>query len=269
MKKSIILAITAGIFLGATGGISAQTSQTALLNFVFRDSTRGTVVRPDAVLVDNEVMFNTIDEAGHMTIPVTPGDHRVVIKARGYADMDSRQTALEDQAPKNTVMLDPLTPPEQLLPENLSQNMPVDGTLVCGFVVDAASGKPLAGAEAELLGKDIKVKTDKDGFFKLPVSMPDGKQMPEDPRGVVFAQRDFRVFQPGYGFEERINVLVESGAPKIFNIDMIRGGGGNSHDESAARNNLQSSLFGLTNVEPEDPPTSASMPQQGHEGHSH
>lgn len=269
MRKAIFLAVAAGVFTATTSGVRAETSKTALLNFAFRDSTRGTVVRPDAVLVDNEVVFNTIDEAGRMTIPVTPGDHRVVIKARGYADMDSRQTGVEDQSPKNTVMLDPLSPPEQLLPENLSQGMPADGTLICGFVVDAATGKPLAGADAELLGKDIKVKTDKDGFFKLPVSMPDGKQMPEDPRGVVYAQRDFTVSMAGFGFEERVNVLVESGAPKIFNIDMIRGGGGNSHDESAGRNNLQSSLFGLTNVEPEDPPTSASMPLKGHEGHSH
>jgi hypothetical protein len=250
-------------------GFGQSTTGTAFFQFTFRDSARGVMVRPDAVLIDNKVVFNTIDDAGRMTVPVTPGDHRVLIKARGYDDMDSRQTALVDQAPNNIIMLDPESTPEQLKPENLGHGMPADGTFLAGFVVDNSNGRPVAGADVELIGKGQKTATDADGFFKLPVHMPDGKQMPDDPRGVVYTQRDFRVTKPGYGFEERVNVLVESGAPKIFQIELVRGGGGNSMDESAGRNNLQSGLFGLTNVEPEDPPTSASMPLPGHEGHTH
>jgi len=234
-----------------------STTATAMLVFTFRDSARGTVIRPDAVLIDNQMAFNTIDEAGRMTAAVTPGDHRVLVKARGYKDLDSRQTALADQAPNNVIMLDPEKEPDQLKPENLSKGMPADGTVIVGFVVDGDTGKPLPDAQAELIGKNVKVTSDQDGFFKLPVHMPDGKQMPDDPRGVVYTQRDFRVTKLGYGFEERLNVLVESGAPKIYQIELLRGGGGNSADENAGRNDLQSSLFGLANVEPGDEPSTA------------
>lgn len=235
----------------------AQTTATksAVLHFSFRDSVRGTVVRPDAIMIDDKMAFNTIDDAGRVSIPVEPGDHRVVIRKEGYDVMDSRQTASLEHAPLNLVMLDPATQPEQLQPENLGEGMPLDGTVIAGFVIDESVGKPVAGAKVELVDQDVSVQSDANGFFKLPVSMPDGKQMPEDPRGVIYATRDFRVTKPGYGFEERLNVLLESGAPRIYQVALIRGGGGNSIDEAGDRNNLQSSLFGLANVEPEDEPT--------------
>ena len=253
----------------ATSASAQSTTQTAFLQFTFRDSVRGTVVRPETVLVDNKVVFNTIDEAGRMTVPVPAGDRRILIKAHGYDDMDTRQTALADHTPNNVVLLDPSDEPEQLRPENLGEGMPADGTLIAGFITDSSTGKPLADADIELIGKDQKAKSDTDGFFKLPVPMPDGKQMPDDPRGVVYAQRNFRVNKGGYGFEEWMNVLVESGAPKIFQVEMVRGGGGNSLDEAAGRNNLQSGLFGITNVEPDDIATTFPKTQPGHEGHSH
>lgn len=234
----------------------ASTSATAVIHFSFRDSARGTVVKPDAVLIDNKMVYSIPDEAGRLVVPVTPGDHTVLVKARGYNDLESRQTALPDQAPNNLIMLDPENQPEQLKPENLGIGMPDGGTVIVGFVVDDQSGKPLPGAEVELLEQNQKTTSDAEGFFKLPVPMPDGKQMPEDPRGVLFASRSFRVTKPGFGFDERMNVLVESGAPKVYQIEMLRGGGGNTIDETTGRNNLQSSLFGLSNVEPEDPVTS-------------
>lgn len=262
----------------------AETSATALLQFTFRDSVRGTVIRPDAVLVDNQMIYQAIDEAGRLIIPVSPGDHRVLVKANGYNDMDSRQTALSDSTISNIMMLDPSETPEQLKTENLNRDIPADGTLLVGFVIDETSGRPVPGAAIELLNHDIKTATDKDGFFRLPVSMPDGQPMPDDPRGVIFGQRDFRITKDGYGFEERLNVLLESGMPKIFQISLVRGGGGNSVDEDAGRNNLQSGLFGRFNVEPESPPHPASMPEGAslpksdeqcsnpdcsHENHSH
>ncbi len=249
------------LFAGAHTA-SAQTTgtQMSVLHFTFRDSARGTLVRPDAVLVDNKVVFNTIDEAGRMSVTVSPGDHQVLVKAEGYDDLDSRQTAAVDYAPMNVIMLDPAEEPEELRPDKLSDGMPADGTSIAGFVVDDSVGKPVVGAEVELLNKDIKTTTDERGFFKLPVPLPDGKPMPENLTGVVFSTRDIKVSKPGYGFEERLNVLVESGTPRVYQFSMIRGGGGNSVDETAGRNNLQSSLFGLRNVEPEDEPSTYSMP---------
>lgn len=256
----------------------AQTTNTqmSVLHFTFRDSARGTVVRPEAVLVDGKMTFNTIDEAGRMSVSVPVGDHQVLIKATGFDDMDSRQTASIDQAPMNVVLLDPTEEPEELLPEKLAQGMPADGTVIAGFVTDESVGKPLSGAVVELVDKNIKTKTDDHGFFKMPLSMPDGKPMPDDPRGVLFGTRNIRISMPGYGFEERLNLLVETGTPRVYQFQMIRGGGGNTVDEAGDRNNLQSSLFGLRNVEPEDPPSSVTLPSaDGHttegvvEAHNH
>ena len=245
--------------------VAAQqsTTATAILHFTFRDSARGTVVRPDAILIDNKPIFIAVDEAGRMSVPVTPGDHQVLIKAQGYDDMDSRQTASLDQAPMNLVLLDPVEQPEELQPDILNHGMPADGTEIVGYVTDQSMGRPIKGAKAEILGKDVTATTDERGFFKLPVHIKDGKKMPDDPLGVVYDTRDFRVTAPGYGFEEHVNVLVESGTPKIYQVQMTRGGGGNTSDEAGTRNNLQSSLFGLINVEPEDYPSTYSTPLEG------
>ena len=260
MVASVAATIVAQNYAEAQGS-NAVTSETAVLHFAFRDSVRGTVVKPDAILVDEKVVFNAIDEAGRVSVPVTPGDHRVVIKADGYNDLDSKQTAGLEHAPMNILVLDPATQPEQLKPEHLSSGMPADGTFIAGFVTDERMGSPVEGADVTLLNKDVTVKTDESGFFKLPVSMPDGKQMPEDTRGVLYSTRDFRISKPGYGYEERLNVLLETGSPKVYQVELIRGGGGNSLDEASGRNNLQSSLFGLRNVEPEDSPTTPTRPE--------
>jgi len=264
--KNLVMVATVAALAREHGHLHAQnpgaaTSETAVLHFAFRDSIRGTVIKPDAILVDEKVVFNTIDEAGRVSVPVTPGDHRVVIKAEGYNDLDSKQTANLDHAPMNLLVLDPTAQPDQLKPENLSAGMPADGTFIAGFVTDERMGSPVEGAVVTLVNKDVTVKSDETGFFKLPVSLPDGKQMPEDPRGVLYSTRDFRIEKPGYGYEERLNVLLETGTPKVYQVELVRGGGGNSLDEASGRNNLQSSLFGLRNVEPEDQATTPTRPE--------
>lgn len=269
-RRSVFTLAAALSTFAAVLPVNAQdtTSATGILHFTFRDSARGTVVRPDAILIDGEVKFHNIDEAGRVSIPVSHGNHQVKVMARGYDDLDSRQTAATDHAPMNLIMLDPAKEPDQLKPENLGSGMPADGTFIAGFITDDVFGKPMANATVELVEKNVQVKTDEDGFFKLPVSMPDGKIMPEDPRGALYAMRDFRITKPGYGFEERLNVLVETGSPKVYQLTLIRGGGGNSVDEAAGRNNLQSSLFGLANVEPEDAPTTPTAPEDRVTTHS-
>ncbi len=262
ISESVKIVIGCAAMMAGVSMAAAQTTATqmAVMHFTFRDSARGTVVRPDAILIDNKMIFNAIDEAGRMSVPVSPGDHQVLVKANGYDDLDSRQTAALDQAPINVIMLDPAEDPEELRPEKLGEGMPADGTLIVGYVTDETVGKPVAGAAVELLKQDVKTTTDERGYFKLPVSMPDGKPMPENLNGITFSTRDIKVSKPGYGFEERLNVLVESGTPRIYQFQLVRGGGGATVDETEGRNNLQSSLFGLRNVEPEDPASTYSLP---------
>lgn len=269
-KRFAPTAMVVGMFAAALATANAQaTSGTGVMHFTFRDSTRGTVVRPQAILLDGEMTYPTITEAGRTSLPAAPGDHRILVKATGYTDLDSRQTALAEHAPMNLLMLDPEKKPEQLEDANLRQDMPADGTVIAGFVSDDISGKPIQGATVELLKTTDSVKTDENGFFKLPVHIKEGKQMPEDPRGVIYGTCGFKVTMPGYGFEERVNSLIESGTPKVYQVTLVRGGGGNSIDEDEGRNNLQSSLFGRNNVEPEDVPTTPSAPEDRVQNHNH
>jgi hypothetical protein len=261
----------------SSAAVSAQSQQTSatttshsdddstgpevMLHFWFKDSARGTAVRPQAVLLDGKMSFQQADEAGKLDLTTRAGDHELEVKTNGYKDMVARETALVDQSPMNIVLLDPVKQPAELDPANVSKVMPANGTVILGYVTDDLLARPMPGATVTLIPAGTKVETDANGFFQLPVPIKtDAKTVPDDPKNTHYGTANFKVSKPGFGDDEHLNVLVESGEPKVFQIELVRGGGGNVTDEDSARNNLQSSLFGRYNVEPEnDEATSPSV----------
>jgi len=230
----------------ATASSTAETSTSGLLRLWFRDSERGTAIRPTAILLDGRPVFSQVDETGHTNLTTTEGDHNVVVHANGYDTLDSKQTAFGYDAPMNVLMLDPAQKTDELRPENLSRHMKDDSGLIVGFVVDDEASRPIEGADVEVTGSpDFRTKADARGFFALHVPLKGATPMPDDAQGRRFVKTNFKVTCDGYGYEERLNVVLESGSPKIFQIRLVPGGGGNALDEEEDRGGLQSWIFGV------------------------
>lgn len=253
MIKSVFL--SAFVFLLCSTAVSQDTTSTenaapetsipAVLRVWFRDAERGTAVRPDAILLDGRPIFPRVDETGHVDIMTTEGDHQLGVRASGYDPLDSRQTAFSFDAPMNVIMLDPVQKTPELRPENLSRFMSENSSLIVGFVVDEELSRAIEDAEVEIVDSEIKTKTDARGFFALQIPLTEGTPMPDDAAGRKFRKVSFRVTKDGFGYEERLNVAVETGSPKMFQIRMIPGGGGNTLDEETERGGLQSWVFGI------------------------
>lgn len=231
---------------------TAKPSQTeGLFHFWFRDSVTGVAVKPDAILLDEKMIFNRIDESGRVTFPASLGDHTLLVKAKGYNDLQSRQTCVAGEMLTNVVMLDPTVQPEELRPENLSKGMTPKSSVIAGFIVDSQLCRPVDDAVVEILdhGTTITAKSSKTGFFSVVVPLKNPQPLPDDKSGKTFDTAHFRITKDGYGADEYRNVMLESGSPRIYQIELARGGGGNFTDEEENRNNLKSGLFGKFNVE--------------------
>ncbi len=253
-------------FCSAYAGAQSATSETstpAVLQVWFRDSERGTAVRPDAILLDGKPIFPKVDETGSAVISTTEGDHELGIRGAGYDPMDTKQTAFSYDPPMNAIFLDPAQKTAELRPENLSRYMPGNSSLVAGFVVDEELSRPVEDAEVEIIDTELKAKTDSRGFFAVGVPMSQGATLPEDAAGRKFIKKGFRVTKEGYGYEERLNVAFETGVPKIFQIRLVPGGGGNTLDEETDRGGLQSWVFGIKDSETSGQPGTHTRPGDG------
>lgn len=217
---------------------------TALLRLCFRDSERGTAVVPDALLVDGKMIYSRIDEAGRLDLPLESGDHNLQINARGYKQMEAKETALPESPPLNIITLDPMQSPAELQPGNLSKYMKADHGLVVGFVVDDEMGKPIEGAEIRLGDGSVKTTSEGNGFFALAVPMMNAGPLPED-TNQKFVKRTVIISKDGYGAEERQNVLLLKENPKVWQIRLQPGGSTNSIDEDNSRGGLQQWIFGV------------------------
>lgn len=228
-----------------------KASNQGMLHFWFRDSATGVAVKPDTILLDDKMVFNRVDDAGRVTIPTSVGDHILLVKAKNYNDLQSKQSCLSGEMITNAVLLDPTKQPDELKPENIGKGMTENSSVVAGFIVDNQLCRPVEGATVEVLesGTTISAKSKANGFFSLVVPITNAMPFPDDRTGRKFGTAHFKVSKDGFGFEEYRNVMFETATPKIYQIELVRGGGGNVTDEEANRNNLKSGLFGKFNVE--------------------
>ena len=261
-------AAAVALAVGCSEDAQAQTqesSASAVLRLKFLDSETGVGIVPDAVIIDGA--FYSPGGRGsreEMVVPLEEGDHIVTVKAQGYKDLTSRQTALpEDEAPLNAISLDPAEPPFGLREDILRKHLPPGGSVIAGYVVDDTTGEPIKDAVVAMAG--ITTRTNELGYFVLPASLSDAQRLPEDDgSGTMFARRGFSVYKPGYGPVERRNVLLLVGIPKTFRLRLVPGNTPDIADEEESRGNLPASTFGF----PTDSHVFHLNPS-GHEGHNH
>lgn len=263
---SAAAAAVLGLFSAADAQAQTQeTSAGAVLRLKFFDSETGVGLVPDAVIIDG-AFYNPGGRGSReeMVVPLEEGDHEVTVKAHGYKDLTSRQTAFpEDEAPLNAISLDPAEPPFGFREETLKKYLPAGGSVIAGYIVDDTTGDPIKDAVVAMAG--ITTRTSEVGYFVLPASLPDAQRLPEDDgSGTMFARRGFSVYKPGYGPVERRNVLLLVGIPKTFRLRLVPGNTPDIADEEEHRGNLPASTFGF----PSDHHVSRLNPS-GHEGHNH
>ncbi|MGI8906386.1 MAG: hypothetical protein ACR2IE_07855 [Candidatus Sumerlaeaceae bacterium] len=223
---------------------TTEKKPTALLRLCFRDSERGTAVVPDALMVDGRLTFSRIDEAGRLDLPLESGDHMLQVNARGYQQMNAKETALVDGPPLNIITLDPLQKPAELQPAHLSRYIKPGQAIVAGFVVDDELGKPLEGVEVKTADGSAKTTSEGNGFFAVAVPMDNAGPLPEDP-SQKFVKRTFVFSLEGYGREERQNVLLLKENPKFWQVRLQPGGSANVINEEDNRGGLQQWIFGV------------------------
>lgn len=250
------------VVVAAASSLSAQnTTQTADLILIFRDSRTGTSVVPESVTVDGREVSGRVDPTGKVVVKVPPGDHEVVIKAQNYNQMTTRQSALIEENQTNEILLDPVTDPVDLRPENIEKYLDPAAGLIIGYVVDNETGIALENTQVRLGNDEGRAVTNERGFFALRVPMTSAGPMPESNSGQLFTKKNFEIIKSGFKTEDRRNVVVITGEPKFVGVKLMRGSGSELMDEDEHRNDLQRSIFNPSAPSHEEPTTATVEPQ--------
>ena len=155
-------------------GISTPPPTNGSVQMCFQDSRTGVGVVPDMVLVDDANVAKQVDASGRLRLDVPPGEHRILISAKGYQDLGTRQTGLAGNASKSIILLDPTASPAEPAAGPLgAMGETPRVAAIRAYVVDDETGQPLAGAAITVVGTNATV-TDETGFFTLAVPVRDG-----------------------------------------------------------------------------------------------
>lgn len=203
--------------------VSAGAGQAVSLRF--EDSVTGLKVRPARVelrsVTTGEVtgQFTATGLAGRTAwVPnLTAGQHTLRVESPGHFPMTAALTVGDGENLPVTLVLDPVTPPQQLDPARLESLRRPDAMLLIGFVSDADTGVPLAGVEVMASASGRRAMTDGEGYFELAVSAPVGGTL--DGGNLLFSKPAYRAVEkrhlelwPGGDWLLRIRLKPGEGA---------------------------------------------------------
>lgn len=207
------LLFTAGIAAGLLTGSAAMTTGTLLL--ALRDSRSGGAVRPEQVLIDGAPVSVGEDSPGLLSVELGGGQHQIQVRAPGYSPFEATVSVDGDQTPVNTFELDrePSASGAEELP-------PLDNRLAVieGHVVESIVGRFIPGVQVSVGQSGPATRTDEQGYFALPVSVPGAK--PEGPS--IPARVDLKIAGDGFAAEERRNVEIISGTTMTITVELER-----------------------------------------------
>ena len=228
---------------GATG-VSITPTFSWSVQMCFQDSRTGMGVIPDTVLVDDTNVAKHVDASGRLRLDVLPGEHRILVSAKGYQNLGTRQTVLAGNASKSIILLDPTNPPAEPIAEPPTGAIgEVPRAAIRGYVVDDKTGQPLAGATLAVVGTNDPTATDAHGLFALTVPVGDGTPIPEDAAGRFFVKKDMVVTKVGYGTVEEQNIVLIGGETYRFQFRLVPDGVTRVINEQEHRGNMQATTF--------------------------
>ena len=210
-----------------------RTNPPVQLRFV--DSATGYTVKPDLVeATTKDSGLNSprqraeIAKDGHTTLTLDPGRHTITVSAPGYQPMSGEFVAQPDNPYAIVFQLDPLEPPAQIQPQHVATLHRVNQTVFVGFLVDEASGAPLANALVRTEPSGNETRTDELGFFQIYVPVQTRAEATSTPAKLIFSQ-------PGFRTEERRYLELWSEGDWIYRIRLNRGEGVATVDERELR----------------------------------
>lgn len=241
--SALIAAALSGAILLIAQSAFAESTSGSLLRLRFRDSETGAAVVPTSVRLDSREIASLSDQYGRINTYAADGEHQLVIEAPGYKQMVAREQVTGQDTPIQVIMLDPVQPPAEITGKFLSQFSRPDSSVIAGYIVDEENSQLLEDVTVAVSGSNLSTKTNERGFFALSIPLPDAGPMPEAEKNQKFAKRNIIFSKPGYGAEERRNVLLITSEPKIFHIRLAEGVAPVVLDESKTRGGLQRWLF--------------------------
>lgn len=146
------------------------------------------------------------------------------VESPGYKPLTSWFQLDPGAVYSNEILLDPVAQTPYLTPDALSSAKPEGTAVLHGFVYDASSSAPLAGAVVSLEVSGVQVHTDDKGYFRLfyprpAVTFPEATP-PLDNLTFVY---------PGYGTHTEMSVPLY-GEDILFPMDLEAGGGETRHE---------------------------------------
>ena len=138
-------------------------------------------------------------------------DGQLKITAPGYRARSL--PAFPDDGVARFVILEPDAPPAELHPDTIAQLHRPDATVILGYVGDAATGRPLAGASVTSEQGDV-VETDDRGYFQI--YLPCGSDLE---RGTLTFQK------AGFQTQRRTGIELFPFGDWIYRIQMHPGEG--------------------------------------------
>ncbi len=109
----------------------------------------------------------TADGQGRVEADLPPGDHLLEVAHPGHRSLSFRLHVAAGGSLPTTVWLDPEALPAALEPRLLATSIPAGHGLLHGFVRDAATGAPLAGAVVSLEQRGAGDVADSEGRFRV------------------------------------------------------------------------------------------------------
>lgn len=200
--------------------ILAQHSPLQPVHLRFMDSSTGYALQPQALVIydlgENRIAAapepGRVTPEGNASLSLPPGNYMLEAGAAGYGSIFARLAVGEETPAQIRLFLDPLDPPAELEPARIRSLLRADATLVCGFVVDDLSGRPLEGVRVLSPLSSLPAASNGNGYFQLYLSA-------EEVAGSL------RFEKPGYVAEERTGVELWPGGDWQYRIRLSPGKG--------------------------------------------
>jgi len=207
------------LILGASS-VLAQHLPLQPVNLRFMDSSTGYALQPQELVVydlaENRIAASPepggVTPEGSASLVLPPGNYLLEAGAAGYAPITARLVVGEETPEQIRLFLDPLHPPAELEPARIHAFQRPGATLICGFVVDDASGRPLEGVQVLSALNSLPATSGGNGYFQLYLPA-------EEVAGSL------RFEKAGYVSEERVGVELWPGGDRQYRIRLSPGQG--------------------------------------------